>query len=229
MNDTQCVKNRRRKPSSLKCDVLKHPDFEIKHTTSILPHAIKWKPPLDIFIILRLPTGYRWRWVSQAVHFRFSVLWDVPGGSAGAAIGPQRITALDANAASPPANPTTPQQSSGEEPSSCQWVLQFVRSILIANLILLNSPALMLARVLESYLSSRPQIYEEAFSWLCLSALPCFSSCLLHFPSPLLRPWLLRGSVPRNSSPLAISDAQVLCPQCLEVISKCFTAILVFI
>lgn len=86
----------------------------------------------------------------------------------------------------------------------------------------------MLARVLESYLSSRPQVYEEVVFTDVPSSL-----------SPVSRPSYLISPLYRNVlgcsevlfpevSLLANSDAQVLCPRCLEVISEQFTTILLF-
>lgn len=87
----------------------------------------------------------------------------------------------------------------------------------------------MLARVLESYLSSRPQIYEEVvFIDVPGSLSPVSSPSYLI--SPLYRNVLGYSEVLFSEvSLLANSDAQVLCPQPLEVISKRFTAILLFI
>jgi len=87
----------------------------------------------------------------------------------------------------------------------------------------------MLARVLESHLFSRPQIYGEVVS----IEVPSSLSHVSH-PSYLIFP-LYRNVLSYSAllfpevSLLANSDAQVLCPQCLEVILKQFTAILLFI
>lgn len=87
----------------------------------------------------------------------------------------------------------------------------------------------MLARVLESYLSSRPQIYEEAVFIDVPNSLSPVSHPSYSI-SPLYRNVLGYFEVlfPEVSL-LANSDAQVFCPQCLEVISKQFTTVLLFI